>query len=185
MITKPLNELTIMEAATWIKNKTISPVELTESYLTRIERVEPAVQAFVTVTAEQALQAARESERKLMNGNYLGPLHGIPYGAKDIIHTAGIPTSAGSSTYPDFIPETNATVIDKLQAAGAILLGKTTTTEYAFQGGEPPTRNPWNLAHTPGGSSSGSAAAVAAGMASFTLGTQTLDLCSDPQLTTD
>ncbi|WFR65033.1 amidase [Paenibacillus amylolyticus] len=149
MITKPLNELTIAEAATWIKNKTISPVELTESYLNRIENVEPAVQAFVTITAEQALQAARDSERKLMNGEYLGPLHGIPYGAKDIIHTAGIRTSAGSNTYPDFIPETNATVIDKLQAAGAILLGKTTTTEYAFQGGEPPTRNPWNLEHTP------------------------------------
>ncbi|WP_413407638.1 amidase [Paenibacillus amylolyticus] len=173
MITKPLNELTIAEAATLIKNKLISPVELTKSYLDRIEKVEPAVQAFVTVTAEQALQAARESEEKLMNGEYLGPLHGIPYGAKDIIHTAGIRTSAGSSTFPDFVPGTNATVINKLQAAGAILLGKTTTTEYAFQGGEPPTRNPWNLEHTPGGSSSGSAAAVAAGMASFTLGTQT------------
>lgn len=173
MITKPLNELSITEAAELIKNKMISPVELTQSYLKRIEEMEPAVQAFVTITAEQALEAAKESEHKLMNGDYLGPLHGIPYGAKDIIHTAGIRTTAGSSTYPDFIPETNATVIDKLQTAGAILLGKTTTTEYAFQGGEPPTRNPWNIEHTPGGSSSGSAAAVAAGMASFTLGTQT------------
>lgn len=173
MITKPLNELTIAEASELIKNKTISPVELTESYLNRMTEVEPAVQAFATVTAEQAMQAARESERKLMKGDYLGPLHGIPYGAKDIIHTAGIRTSAGSSTYPDFVPERNATVINKLQAAGAILLGKTTTTEYAFQGGEPPTRNPWHVEHTPGGSSSGSAAAVAAGMAAFTLGTQT------------
>ncbi|WJH29178.1 amidase family protein [Paenibacillus sp. CC-CFT742] len=134
MITKPLNELSITETAELIKNKMISPVELTQSYLKRIEEVEPAVQAFVTITAEQALQAAKESEHKLMNGDYLGPLHGIPYGAKDIIHTAGIRTTAGSNTYPDFIPKTNATVIDKLQTAGAILVGKTTTTEYAFQG---------------------------------------------------
>ncbi len=173
MISTELSELTIKEIATLIKRKSISPVEVTEAYIRRIGQVEERVQAWVTVLADEALEAARESERLLLQGTYLGPLHGIPYGAKDVIRTAGIRTSGGSKVNGSYVPDYNAAVIERLQAAGAILLGKTTTTEFAYQGGEPPTRNPWNPRHTPGGSSSGSAAAVAAGMAAFALGTQT------------
>ncbi|MGO4538890.1 amidase [Paenibacillus sp. 2TAB19] len=173
MISTQLYELTLAEAAASIRAKNVSPVELTEAYLSRIEAVDGKVQAWVTVAADHAMQAAKEAERQLMLGRYLGQLHGIPYGAKDIIRTASIRTSGGSQVDGDYVPGTNAAVIDRLGNAGAVLLGKTTTTEYAYQGGEPPTRNPWNLKHTPGGSSSGSAAAVSAGMAAFTLGTQT------------
>jgi len=173
MISTGLNELTIAETASLIQRKSISPVEVTEAYLRRIEETEDRVQAWVTVEADAAMKAAKESERLIMSGTYLGPLHGIPYGAKDIICTAGVRTSGGSEVNGDYVPELNAAVIDRLNEAGAIMLGKTTTTEYAYQGGEPPTRNPWNTQHTPGGSSSGSAAAVSAGMAAFTLGTQT------------
>lgn len=173
MISTQLHELGMAEAATLIRTKCLSPVELTEAHLKRIDAVESRVQAWVTVTPEAAIKAAKKAERELMNGNYRGPLHGIPYGAKDIICTEGLRTSGGSQVAPDYVPSTNAAVIERLTDAGAVLLGKTTTTEFAYQGGEPPTRNPWNLSHTPGGSSSGSAAAVSAGMAAFTLGTQT------------
>ncbi|MHA6482821.1 amidase [Paenibacillus sp. strain BS8-2] len=165
--------LTIAEAARWIRERRLSPVELTMDCLRQIERLEPLVKAWVTVDAEGALLAAKESERKQMRGELLGPLHGIPFGVKDIICTAGIRTSGGSKVNGDYIPDYDAAVVERLKRSGAILLGKTTTTEYAYQGGEPPTRNPWLLTHSPGGSSSGSAAAVAAGMALFTLGTQT------------
>lgn len=165
--------LTIFEAGRLIAARRLSPVELTMDCLRRIEALEPQVQAWVTVDAEGALRAAREAERLQMKGGLLSPLHGIPFGVKDIICTAGMRTSGGSRVNGDYVPDYDAAVVERLKRAGAILLGKTTTTEYAYQGGEPPTRNPWRLSHTPGGSSSGSAAAVAAGMALFTLGTQT------------
>jgi aspartyl-tRNA(Asn)/glutamyl-tRNA(Gln) amidotransferase subunit A len=174
MTNNELHNLTLAEASELIRTKTISPVDLTISYLQRIELLDPQVQAWVTVIHEEAIDTAKKLEEKMMKGDYLGPLHGIPYGAKDIFYTANIRTSAGSKVHPDFVPSENATVINKLQSSGAVLLGKTTTTEYAFRGGEPKTRNPWNLDHTPGGSSTGSAAAMAASMASFTLGTQTV-----------
>lgn len=170
----PVQTLTLAQAAALIRTKALSPVELTAAYLARIAALDSQVKAWVYVVAEQALASARQLEDALMRGEYRGPLHGIPYGAKDLFYTAGLPTAAGSQVRPDFVPEENATVINRLQAGGAVLLGKTTMTEYAFRGGAPATRNPWNLKHTPGGSSSGSAAALAASMALFTLGTQTL-----------
>ncbi|RXZ78459.1 amidase [Paenibacillaceae bacterium] len=173
MVTVPIQELSIAEASSLIRSKAMSPVELTDAYISRISALEGRVKAWVTLHEEEARKCAREAEQQLMAGCSKGPLHGIPYGAKDIICTANLRTSGGSQVNGGYVPEENAAVIDSLQGAGAILLGKTTTTEYAYQGGEPPTRNPWNVAHTPGGSSSGSAAAVSAGMAAFTLGTQT------------
>ncbi len=170
----PVETLTLTQASALIRTKAVSPVELTAAYLERIELLDGQVKAWVCVVAEQALATARRLEDALMRGEYLGPLHGIPYGAKDLFYTAGLPTTAGSQVRPDFVPKDNATVIERLEAAGAVLLGKTTMTEYAFRGGAPATRNPWNLNHTPGGSSSGSAAGLAASMALFTLGTQTL-----------
>ena len=169
-----METITLAQASELIRKKAVSPVELTEACLKRIDLLDERVKAWVTVVAEQAMAAAGQMEQKLSRGEYLGPLHGIPYGAKDLFYTTGIRTAAGSNVRPDFVPQENATVINKLTAAGAVLLGKTTTTEYAFRGGAPATRNPWNLAHTPGGSSSGSAAATAAAMALFALGTQTL-----------
>jgi aspartyl-tRNA(Asn)/glutamyl-tRNA(Gln) amidotransferase subunit A len=177
---KPLYDLTIHQASALIQSKQLSPVELVQSYLGRINEVEKQVQAWVTVAEEKAIQAARTAEQDILAGNSAGPLHGIPFGAKDLYYTAGIRTSAGSKVAEDFVPATSATVITRLQKAGAILLGKTTTTEYAFFGGPPPTRNPWNLQHSPGGSSSGSAAALAASMAAFTLGSQTAGSLSRP-----
>ncbi len=174
MSTMNMETLTLKQAAELIKARELSPVELVTACLDRIDQVEGKVKAWVTLTPEQALTQARQAEREISQNQYRGPLHGIPYGAKDIIYTAGIRTSGGSQVDPDFTPAENATIIHKLSDAGAILLGKTTTTEFAFLGGEPETRNPWNLAHTPGGSSSGSAAAVAASMALFALGTQTV-----------
>lgn len=173
MIAASAHEMTIAEAAALIRTRRLSPVELTEAYLSRIDRLEPRVKAWAAMDPERALHEAKEAEQAVMADRVLGPLHGIPYGAKDIICTAGLRTAAGSQANGDYVPTANAAVIDKLKSAGAVLLGKTATTEYAYQGGEPPTRNPWDLTRTPGGSSSGSAAAVSAGMASFTLGTQT------------
>jgi aspartyl-tRNA(Asn)/glutamyl-tRNA(Gln) amidotransferase subunit A len=176
----PFYNLTIAEASALIEAGELSPVELVESILERIEQVEPQIQAWVTILSEEALQAARIAEQAILKGERIGPLHGIPFGAKDLYYTAGIRTTAGSKVAADFVPTTDATVITRLKQAGAILLGKTTTTEYAFFGGAPATRNPWNRAHSPGGSSSGSAAALASSMAMFTLGTQTAGSLSRP-----
>ncbi|MBP2667157.1 MAG: amidase [Firmicutes bacterium] len=169
-----IENLTIKKATELIRSRALSPVELVQACLNRIEQVDDRVKAWVTLVPDQALDQARQAEHEILHNQYRGPLHGIPYGAKDIIHTSGIRTSGGSQVEPDFVPRENATIINKLSSAGAILLGKTTTTEFAFLGGEPATRNPWNLAHTPGGSSAGSAAAVSASMAMFALGTQTV-----------
>lgn len=169
-----LAKLTVSEASALIKGKKISPVELVESCLNRIEQYEPKIKAWVTLVADKALVAAKKAESEIINGYYKGPLHGIPYGAKDIYLTKDIKTSAGSLVNPEFIPTENATVINILESAGAILLGKTTTAEYAFLNGLNDTRNPWNINHTPGGSSTGSGAAVGADMCLFALGTQTV-----------
>lgn len=174
MTTEKTIFLTIAEAAALIQKKELSPVEVVKACLAQIEHVEEKVMAWVTVLNEKALEEAKKAESEIIKGQYKGALHGIPYGAKDIIYTKGVRTTAGSKVNPNFVPAEDAMVIQKLKSAGAILLGKTTTTEYAFLWGEQKTRNPWNLAHTPGGSSSGSGAAVAASMAMFTLGTQTV-----------
>lgn len=171
---KEIAQLTVAKAAGLIAAKTISPKELVAACLKQIAEHESDVKAWVTILADEAMAQADDAEKEIMQGRYRGSLHGIPYGAKDIYYSRGVRTGAGSRVNPDFVPEENAAVIDKLEAAGAILLGKTATTEYAFLWGEQKTRNPWNLEHTPGGSSSGSGAAVAASMAMFALGTQTV-----------
>lgn len=174
-----LNNLTISEASKLIQKKELSPVKLLQSVWERIESIEPTVQAWVTLLKRQSMEEAIYAEKEILEGRIRGPLHGIPYGAKDSYYTSGIRTSAGSKALANFIPNYDATVISHLKKSGAILLGKTTMTEYAF--GTPPfTRNPWNLEHTPGASSTGSAAALASSMALFTLGTQTAGSLSRP-----
>ncbi|MCI1880622.1 MAG: amidase [Sporolactobacillus sp.] len=150
----------------------ISPLELVERLYREIEIKDRQIQAWVRLTKEPALRRAQELTRNRRRYRHL-PLYGIPYGAKDLFYTQNIKTCAGCKVYEHFIPDMNATVIQRLEEAGAILIGKTTMTELATQCCPPKTRNPWNLSHTPGGSSSGSAAAVAADMAFFSLGTQT------------
>lgn len=173
-----LTFLTIAEAARLIAAREISPVELTETLLQRIEFFDPQVNAFITVTSELALRQAKTAETEIAAGRYRGPLHGIPFGLKDLYNTAGILTSAHSKLCIDNIPSEDATAVAKLYHAGAVLLGKLSTHEFA-QGGPatdlpwPPARNPWNLEHFTGGSSSGSGAAVAAGFVLGALGTDT------------
>ncbi|AOZ90765.1 hypothetical protein LPB68_00130 [Paenibacillus crassostreae] len=155
-----------------VKSKQISPVEITKHFLEKIEEHEPSLQAWVTVTGTEALQKAELVEKKIMMGEKVGLLAGIPFAAKDVFCTAGIKTTAGSKVVEDYVPDFNATSISLLEQEDAILLGKSTTTEFAYAI-TMKTRNPWNINHTSGGSSSGSSAAVASGMSAFALGTQT------------
>ena len=167
-----LFNLTIAQAASQIKEKKLSPVELMESLLARVDALEATLKVWVTLDADAALEAARQSERELEQSGPRSPLHGIPVGIKDIFYTRGVKTTACSAIYADFVPEYDATTVSLLKKAGAIIMGKTVTTEFA-SGDPSPTRNPWNVAHTPGGSSSGSAAGVAARMFPASLGSQT------------
>jgi aspartyl-tRNA(Asn)/glutamyl-tRNA(Gln) amidotransferase subunit A len=163
---------TTYDAASLIRLGTLSPVALVESLLQRIDRLEPQVQAWVTLDRAGALATAQQLEQEIRPGNTRGMLHGVPIGVKDIYYTAGLKTTCGSRIFADFVPTYDATPVARLRQAGAIILGKTVTTEFATA--DPgPTRNPWHLAHTPGGSSSGSAAAVAARMIPAALGSQT------------
>lgn len=167
-----LHDLTAAQAVAEIRGGRLSPVELVDALLARIEALEPDIRAWETVDAEGARAVAHARERELRGGDPPGPLHGVPVGLKDIYFTAGMRTSMSSAVYRDFIPDQDAAAVARLRAAGAIVLGKTVTTEFAT--GDPPrTRNPWNHAHTPGGSSSGSAAAVAARMCPLATGSQT------------
>jgi aspartyl-tRNA(Asn)/glutamyl-tRNA(Gln) amidotransferase subunit A len=172
---------TIEELASLLSKRKISPVELTEMFLRRIERLNPALNAYLTVTAEQAIAAARRAEKQLLRrrsapGN--SPLLGIPITLKDNIWTRGIRSTAGSKILRDFIPSEDSTVARKLSRAGAILLGKTNLNEFAYgiTGGNAhygPVRNPWALGRISGGSSAGSAAAIAAGLCVASIGTDT------------
>ena len=167
-----LFDLTLAQAARQIKGGALSPVTLMESLLERVEALEPMLNVWVTLDPDAALEAARKSERELELSGPLGPLHGIPVGIKDIINTEGVKTTCCSPIYADFVPDYDATVVSRLKKAGAIIMGKTVTTQFA-SGDPSPTRNPWNVEHTPGGSSSGSAAGAAARMFPASLGTQT------------
>jgi aspartyl-tRNA(Asn)/glutamyl-tRNA(Gln) amidotransferase subunit A len=168
-----LHTLDAIDAARAIREKVLSPVDLVEALLERIERIDDRLQAWVLVDHDGARRAARQAADEAARGTFRGPLHGVPFGAKDIFYSAGLRTEAGSKTMVGFIPDHDATSVARLKAAGAILLGKLHTTEFATS--DPaPTRNPWNVACTPGGSSSGSAAAVAARMVPLALGTQTI-----------
>jgi aspartyl-tRNA(Asn)/glutamyl-tRNA(Gln) amidotransferase subunit A len=165
-------QLTVTEAAKRIKNDQLTPLDLLESLLARIEELEPRLDAWVTVDVEGARKAAKILTREAKNGDLRGLLHGIPVGIKDIYDTMGLKTTMGSPIYADHVPDRDAVIVTKLREAGAVILGKTETTEFAYL--DPaPTRNPWNTGHTPGGSSSGSAAAIAAKMCPLAFGTQT------------
>jgi aspartyl-tRNA(Asn)/glutamyl-tRNA(Gln) amidotransferase subunit A len=168
-----LNDLGVREAAERIRTGACSPVALTEACLARVRALEPEVQAWAHVDADGALAAAREREAEARAGRLRGPLHGVPLGIKDIFDVAGMPTTAGARAFAHTHPTRDSTAVARLRAAGGIMLGKTHTTQFAFR--DPaPTRNPWNRAHTPGGSSSGSAAAVAARMVPGAIGSQTV-----------
>lgn len=173
-----LHELTIAEAADLIRARRLSPVDLTRALLERIERLDHHVHAFITVTPELALSQARAAEAEISQDRWRGRLHGIPYGLKDIYSTAGIRTTGHSRVGEHHVPRRDATVTAKLNAAGAVLMGKLATYQFTHGGPSfdppwPPARNPWNLEHDAGGSSSGSAAAVAASMVPGAMGSDT------------
>lgn len=165
--------LTAVEAAKQIKSRDLSPVELVESLLSQYDSLEPSLNAWVYLDREALLADAQQKQEELEKGVNVGPLHGVPIGLKDIYYTAGIPTTACSKVYEEFVPEYDATTVTLLKNAGAIMMGKTVTTEFACMDPSP-TKNPWNPAHTPGGSSSGSAVAVATRMCPAALGSQTV-----------
>ena len=170
--------LTITEAANLIASRKLSPVELTQAYLTRIEKLGPELNAFITVTADAALTEARALEHECAAGRIRGPLHGIPIGLKDNIDTAGVRTTAASALFADRVPREDATVVTRLREAGAVFLGKLNMHEFAYGGTSVVSHfgavhNPWAHAYSPGGSSGGSAAAVAARLCAAALGTDT------------
>ena len=162
----------VSEAAQQIRSGQLSPSTYIESLLQRITTHDPALQAWVTIDRAKAMDAALRRERELAAGDTPGILHGVPVGLKDIFYTAGMKTTACSRIYADFVPDYDATCVTRLKDAGAVILGKAVTTEFATSDPSP-TRNPWNAEHTPGGSSSGSSVAVAAGMCPAALGSQT------------
>ena len=165
-------ELSLVDAAAQIRDASLSPVALAESLLARIDALDGDLQAWVTVDREAVLNTARQREGEVRQGGPLGLIHGVPVGLKDIFYTAGMLTACGSRVYGDFVPDFDATSVAKIKAAGGIVLGKAVTTEFATSDPSP-AHNPWNLEHTPGGSSSGSSAAVAARMVPAALGSQT------------
>ncbi|ETW94163.1 MAG: hypothetical protein ETSY1_36085 [Candidatus Entotheonella factor] len=173
LCTKSLTEL-----AELIRTRAVSPVELTQAYLDRIEQINPQLDAFITKTGERAMEQAKAMEAEIATGHYRGPMHGMPFGLKDIYDTKGILTTAHSKTRIANVPTEDATTTAKLYEAGGILLGKLATHEYAHGGPSfdlpwPPARNPWNREHFTGGSSSGSGAAVAAGLMPMAMGPDT------------
>jgi aspartyl-tRNA(Asn)/glutamyl-tRNA(Gln) amidotransferase subunit A len=181
MIGEELLYRTVTELSADIKARRLSPVELTQAYLDRIHEHAGRYNAFATVTPDVALEQAREAEREIGRGRYRGPLHGIPYGAKDLLATAGIKTTWGAAPTKDQMIDEDATVVRKLREAGAVLLGKLSMVEFAgclgyrdagasLQG---PGRNPWDRERWTGGSSSGTGASVAAGFVAFGIGTET------------
>jgi aspartyl-tRNA(Asn)/glutamyl-tRNA(Gln) amidotransferase subunit A len=177
--------LTISEIAPLIRKKQISPLELTRRYLDRIEKLNPLLNAYLAMTEEAAVAAARKAEREIVKGKYRGPLHGIPFSIKDNIAVKGVTTTAGSKILSDWVPDFDATVVERLKEAGAVILGKTNMHEWAkgsnsinpFYG---TSRNPWDTTRTPGGSSGGSAVAVAAGLCLASLGTDSAGSVRNP-----
>ena len=172
------NDICRMDAVTLagkIRSKELSPVEVVDAELARMEKLEPRLHAFCTPTPDLAKETAKSIEQALMAGNEVGPLAGVPIGIKDLVSTKGIRTASGSVAYKDFVPEEDDIVVERLKNAGAIILGKTNVPEFGYSAvGHNPvfetTRNPWNTNLTPGGSSAGSGAAVASGMGPFAIG---------------
>src|SRR5215467_10557736 len=158
-----LPQLELSEASQAVQKKEVSPVELTQACLTRIEKLDPALNAFITLTAESALHEAKKAEAEIARGEWKGPLHGIPLAIKDLAETAGVRTTAASAVLEHYVPSEDAEVVRRLRKAGAVLLGKLNLQEFAYGGSGTvghygAARNPWNTAHITGGSSSGSAA---------------------------
>jgi aspartyl-tRNA(Asn)/glutamyl-tRNA(Gln) amidotransferase subunit A len=175
-VTSELAWTSALDLARLIRDKAVSPVEVVARALARIERLNPRLNAFTVVTADGARDAALAAEAAVMAGEALGPLHGVPVSVKDLIFTRHVPTAGGSRLYADHVPDEDAVCVERLKGAGAILLGKTTTPEFGHKGvTDSPlcgiTRNPWNLELTPGGSSGGAGAAVAAGLGPLAVGT--------------
>ncbi|HEY3849304.1 MAG TPA: amidase, partial [Acetobacteraceae bacterium] len=173
-----LHWLTAAEATRQFAARKLSPVELVTALLARIERLDPKLHAFIRLDADAAMAAARVAETDIAAGRVRGPLHGVPVGIKDIIDVAGLPTTCHSKILVDNAAKADAAVIAKLRQAGAIILGKLSTHEFAIGGPSfdlpfPPARNPWNPEHHPGGSSSGSGAGVCAGLFPIALGSDT------------
>ena len=172
----------VREQAHWIRTGRLTSRRLTEIYLSRIERLAPGLYCYITVTADQALAQADESDRELAAGRYRGELHGIPYGIKDCFDTAGIPTTWGAIPFRDQVPDRDARIVTMLREAGAVLLGKLATASlangYRWYGGK--VRNPWNTEEHAGGSSAGPGSATAAGLCSFSIGTDSLGSILNP-----
>lgn len=172
------HELSVAEIGAALRSGRLTSVALTQSLLQRIAELDPKYNAFITLTAERALADAARADNELKAGRDRGPLQGVPYGLKDILDTQGILTTCGSRLYRDYVPKEDAAVEERLRAGGAVLLGKLATSEFACGGPSadvpyPPARNPWNADHYTGGSSSGSAAAVASGMMRVAIGSDT------------
>ncbi len=175
---RPLHALSLAQASALIGQQRITPLQLVQACAERVERLDGQTRAFVTPTLEAAVQAAHQATREIQCGDYRGPLHGIPLAHKDVFLTQGVRTTAHSRHLRDWVPQVSATLVTGLARLGAISLGKTACHEYAFGSPAvddlfPPARNPWNLAHMPGSSSSGSAAAVAARFCMAATGTDT------------
>ena len=177
MTDSELHRLTISESTGLIESRSLSPVELTRAYLDRIEGLNDRLGAYISVMSESALAQASRAEAEIANGNYRGKMHGIPVAVKDIIYTKGVLTSAGSRVLSDHVPDYDSTIVERLDAAGAVLLGKLNLSEFAIGGtidhpfGTP--RNPWDTGRSAGGSSSGSAVAVAGNLCAGALGSDT------------
>jgi aspartyl-tRNA(Asn)/glutamyl-tRNA(Gln) amidotransferase subunit A len=178
--TKPLHFLTVTEASRLMETRALSPVDLVEAFLARIEAVDGRIHSYITVLAERARKAAATAATEIAAGRWKGPLHGIPFAVKDNYHVTGVATTGGSRLMADYIADDTSTIVGKLEQAGAILLGKLNTWEYGTGNGQvyhdlpyEVARNPWDLQRFTGGSSTGAGAAVAAGTAMFALGSDT------------
>src|ERR1700684_4606889 len=176
---------TILELAAGLRRKEVSPLALTRACLDRIEKLNPALNAFITVMAESALVEAQAAEIEISRGEWRGPLHGIPIALKDLIDTAGTRTTAASELYQNRVPAEDAELVRRLRQAGAVILGKNNLHEFAYGGSSLVSffcdvHNPWNTEHIAGGSSGGSAAAVAAGLCYAAIGTDTAGSIREP-----
>ena len=171
-------DISIAEASDLLRRKEISPVDLTKACLARIEQLNPTINAFITVMRDSALAQAHAAEDEIHAGSWRGPLHGIPIGLKDLIDTAGVKTTCGSALFKDRVPTEDAEIVRRLKNAGAVLIGKQNMQEFAYGGTSTssyfgPVHNPWDIDRIAGGSSGGSAAAVATGMCFGAIGTDT------------
>ena len=170
--------LTLEELSPLLRDRRVSPVEVTQAYLERIDSLNQTLNAYITVTSDQALADARRCEAEILRGDYRGPLHGVPVALKDLYDTAGVRTTAASKIYAQRVPDEDAASVARLRAAGAVIIGKTNLHEFAYgvttdSSHFGPTRNPWDLERVPGGSSGGSGAAVAAGLCVAATGSDT------------